>query len=258
MHRMTREALLGPVQAIIDAVPSSSSITLAKASSMSSRPYASEMKESPPSSSVHSSADSFRTRRVEEADGELQAPIPLRVWMCFTKAETATEVSELPKWLTIRFTYSYATMRAILFAGFRTGNITLSCSFCQASSSDTLMTWAATLIRRALMTSVVGYTAADEDAVRISPTSVFSRRSCTENNQKTTRKENNQKTTTTRKLHTSDTVTYCFTRQGTHAQQACWSSSCQKQDDTRWDGVARHGSRPSERMPTREWPVHSP
>jgi len=188
---MTREASLGPVQAIIDAVPTSSLITLAKASSISSRPYTSEMKESSPSSSVHSSADSFRPRRVEEADGELQVPIPLRVWMCLTKAETVTEESELPKWLTIRFKYWYATMRAIPFAGLRTGNITLSFSFCQASSSDTLMTWAATLIRRALMTSGVGYTAADEDAVRISLTRVFSRRSCTENNHNTTRTENN-------------------------------------------------------------------
>jgi len=73
---MTRDALLGPVQETIDAVPSISSMTLAKESSIASRPYASVMKESPLSSSEHSSADSLSTRRVDDADGELHVPIP--------------------------------------------------------------------------------------------------------------------------------------------------------------------------------------
>jgi len=104
-HRMTREALLGPDHVTIDDVPATSSITLAKASSMASRPYASVMKASSRSSSTHSSPDSFRTRRVDDVEGELHVPIPLSSWICFTKVETATEVSEPFRWPKTRFRY---------------------------------------------------------------------------------------------------------------------------------------------------------
>jgi len=102
---MTRVALLGPVQLTMDAVPSSSSMTLASASSMSMRQKASLMKASARSRSRHSSGDCFSTRRVEVGEGELHEPMPLIAWVRLTNVVTDMADKELLRCHTTRLTY---------------------------------------------------------------------------------------------------------------------------------------------------------
>jgi len=180
---MTREALLGPDKVTIDDVPSSSSITLANASSIASRLCASVKNASSRSSSTHSSLDSFRTRWVEEDEGELHVPISFSLWMCLTKAATATEVREKLRWPKTRLRYWWVKMSAIPFAGLRTGSIIFCCNFSVVSDSDIFMTPAATLSRRALTVAAVGYTSAEVVAVRISQTSASRSNTCSEKGQ---------------------------------------------------------------------------